>query len=192
MARQQFGYHRIDHASVVGDGRIDLGLGRKGGNGRNADCIASYLIVHKPEALVFPEWSAQGEAEVVVVKCTLRRTHGIKEVSGVERVVAKIFVNAAVDAVGPRLRNQVDGGAGAAAILGFRSVDDGNFLQRVHGKNGRRRSEYAALVDGRQIAVAIVHVGAVEEIVVGASTIAVDAEQSERSCGIRTAGSVSA
>ena len=91
--------------------------------------------------------------------------------------VAEILEDAAMDLVGAALGNDVDGCAGTAAELCFRAAGDGNLSQCVDGKNGGRTAPDAGLVDRRQIAVAVVHVGAVEQIVVGAAAVAVEAEQ---------------
>ncbi len=83
------------------------------------------------------------------------------------------------------LGDDVDGGAGAAAELCFRIAGDGNFSERVDGKNGGGRAPDAGLVDGRQVAVAVVHVGAVEQVIIGAAAIPVEAKQSVRAGGFR-------
>ena len=48
------------------------------------------------------------------------------------------------------------------------------------GQNGGRSSEHTGFVDGRIVAVAVVHVGAVEQEIVGAAARAVDGKHAVR------------
>lgn len=83
-----------------------------------------------------------------------------------------------MDQIGATLGDDIDGGAGTAAELGLRTAGDRNFREGVNRKNGGGAAPDAGLIDRGQIAVAIVHVGAVEQVIVGAAAIAVEAEQS--------------
>ena len=119
------------------------------------------------------------------MKRVLGLVDGVEVVARAESAVAEVLEGATVNCVVAALGDDVDRRAGAAAELGFRAAGDGNLGQRVNGKNGGGAAPDAGLIDGRQVAVAIVHVGAVEQIVVGAAAVAVEAEEAIGAGGFR-------
>ncbi len=77
------------------------------------------------------------------------------------------------------LGDDVDHGAAVAAILGLHIGDNAQFGNGVERENGCRVAEDARFIDGRIVAETIVHVGAVEQEIVGAAAGAVHREGSE-------------
>ena len=130
--------------------------------------------------------SAGRAAELMVCEGVLGLRVGIEKVARGQRAVAEYFDRSCRELIGAALGDDVYGGTGAAAELGLRVAGDGDLGQRVDGKNGSGGAPDARLVYRRQIAVAIVHVGAVEQIVIGAAAVAVEAEQDRRSRPIRS------
>ena len=96
--------------------------------------------------------------------------------------------------VGTAFGDDVDCGTGAASEFSFRIAGDRQFGQCVDRENRRRTSPDTGLIDGRQIAVSVIHICAIQQVVVGSTTITVEAEKSigsGRLCGTDriTAGS---
>ena len=89
-----------------------------------------------------------------------------------------------MDFIGAALGDDVDDGAGVATIFGLEVGEHVHFGDGVDGENGRGRAEDARLIDGWVIAVAVIHVGAIEQVVVGAATGAIHGELAEGSGGI--------
>ena len=80
------------------------------------------MISHEEEELVLLDWAAKGPAELVLVQhrlwCT-RRGRGIKEiVVSVQRGVPEKFKSASVKVIRAGLGDDVDVGAGIAAVAG--------------------------------------------------------------------------
>src|SRR5713226_3653756 len=59
-----------------------------------------------------------------------------------------------------------------------------HFRHGVKGQNGGGRSEHTGFVDGRVVAVTVVHVGSVEQVVVGAAAGAVHGKLAEGAGGV--------
>ena len=84
----------------------------------NALLIAQSLIVCKPESAVLDERATDRRAELIAFAHRFRSAKRVgEEVVGVERVIAQEFINAAVDAVGPRFDRGVDHRARASPEL---------------------------------------------------------------------------
>src|SRR5208282_2832793 len=118
------------------------------------------------------------------------RPHGVEKVAGVQHRVPEILEHAAVDFVRPALRHDVHHRAGAAAIFGIeigKHAEFGDGLERKY--RGRYRKD-PALIDYRQVAVAVVHVRAVEQEIVGSAAVAVARELAVGARGIRGAAGV--
>src|SRR5438477_5897328 len=76
------------------------------------------------------------------------------------------------------LGHHVDHAASAAAILGFKVRGNAEFGDGLHGKNRCGSAENTGFINGGIVAVAVVHIGAIEEKVVGATACAIDGKDS--------------
>src|SRR5579863_6329153 len=76
--------------------------------------------------------------------------------------------------VAAALGNDVDDRTGAATILRLEIGGHAHLSDGFHRKNGGGGAKHAGLVDGWIVAIAVVHVGAIEEEVVGAAAGSVD------------------
>ena len=132
----------------------------------------------EPERFILYNRAANRAAVLIIRKRVLRLIGSVEEVARAQRVIAEVLEGAAVKLVGAGLGDDVDRRAGAAAKLGLRTAGDRNLGQRIDRKDRDGTAPHAGLVDRRQVAIAVVHVGAVEQVVVGAAAIAVQAEQS--------------
>jgi len=92
----------------------------------------------------------------------LRLVFGIEEIASIKPIIAKIFIQRAVDTVGARFSNDIDSATGAAAILGFGAVDNRQLLDCIHRQDCRGRAEHAALINSWEISIPIVHVCTVD------------------------------
>ena len=81
--------------------------------------------------------------------------------------------------VGAALGHDVDHGAAVASVLRLEIREHVHFGNRIERQDGRGIAKHAGLVDGRIVAVAVVHVGAVQQIIVGAAARAVHRELAE-------------
>ena len=111
-------------------------------------------------------------------------TRNVEVVTGIERAVAKVFSRAAVKSVGTALGDDVDHCARIPAIFGLEIRKHIEFGDGINRKNGGRRSEYSCLVDRWVVAVAVIHVGTVEQIVVRAATRTIHTELAVGTWGI--------
>ena len=75
------------------------------------------LVGHVKEGRIFHDRAAERTAKLVIVKRILRHRAAVEKISGVQRVVAKIFERAAVDLVCAGLGDDVDDGARITAKL---------------------------------------------------------------------------
>ena len=126
------------------------------------------------------------------MKDILRLVGSIEEIARIQRIVAEIFVDSAVESIGSRFGNNIDSSAGVASEFCLRAIRHGNFLQGVQRQDGGWSAEHTPLINRRQIAITVVHVGAVEQVVVGTSTIAIDAEEAKRPWRVRHPRRISA
>ena len=92
--------------------------------------------------------------------------------------------------ISARLGHDIHNGARVAPVFRFPAADHRNLSQCVDGQNGGRRSKYPSFVDGRVVAVPIVHVRAIEQVIVGAAAIAIGAKESEGSRRISLAAGI--
>src|SRR6185503_12983639 len=109
----------------------------------------------------------------------LRLRVAIEEITRIEFVVSEKLEKGTVKVVRARLGDDIHGSAGVTTKLGFDVCLNCRFGNGFDWQDGCWRSEDTRFIDGRQISIAIVHVGAIEQIVVCAPAIAVRAEQSE-------------
>ena len=116
----------------------------------------------------------------------------VEDVARVEHIVAQEFKHRAVNIIGARFSNQVYNRAGVAPVLGLEVRQHRRFGDGFDGQDGCGRAEDAGFVDGRQVAIAVVHVCAVEQVIIRTPAIAVGTEQAERAgrigCARRVAG----
>jgi hypothetical protein len=142
---------------VVGDG----------GDDGAAEAIAEAFVGKEEEVLVLADGAAEAAAELVALE--FGAAGGVKEVAGVEVVVAVEVVEAAVELVGAGLGERVDLSAGVAAELGGVVVHFdaklANGLDAESGAGGRT---------GRAVGEVVLR-GAIDEIDVGTGILAVDA-----------------
>ena len=176
IARQQALDHRVDaaHRRV---GR-NVCLGGHLAQLRQSALFTLALVGRVKEALVLVDGPAQAAPKLMIGEAVLRVGRGVEEVARTQCGVAEVFKCRPVQYVGAALGHDVDRGARAASEFGLRAAGHGNFGQRIHRKNRRRAAPDARLVDGGQVAVAVVHVRAVQQVVVAAAAVAVQAEQS--------------
>src|SRR5262249_15608572 len=125
------------------------------------------------------DWATKCTAELIVSKSRLRIGIQIKDVTSVEFVVAEKLEEGTVKIVRARLGDDIHGSAGVTTKLSFDVCLYCCFGDGFDRQNGCGSSEDAGFVDRRQVSVAVIHVGAVEQIIVCAPAIAVRAEQSE-------------
>src|SRR5439155_6355328 len=138
------------------------------------------FIVHEEKSLVLEDRSAERAAELIIAKRILRLALFVEEISCVESVVTEKIKAGAVKAVGAALGNDVDHAASTAAVFGFGIREHAQLGNRFEREDRRRRTEYARLIDCRVVAVAVVHVCAVEQEVIGAPPGAVHGKYTER------------
>ena len=131
--------------------------------------LAQAFVINKEKRLIAENGPAQRTAKLVIVERVLRVRLGVEKIARVERVIAEILEPAAVKLVGATLGDDVDDRTGVAPVLRFVIGEHPEFGHRFDGKNGGRRAEDPGLIDGRVIAVAVVHVGAVQQEVVRAA-----------------------
>lgn len=103
----------------------------------------------------------------------------VEEVARVEGAVAEEFNCRAMELIRSRLRNDVYDGARISTKLRVGPCDDRYLGERIEGQKGARGSPDAWFIDGRAIVVTVIHIGAVEKIVVRFTPAAVDAECAE-------------
>src|SRR5579872_2157439 len=172
--------HRI-RSGEGGSGKSGCNLGRVRytAKGHDADWFALAFVVGIKEGLVFDDGAAERRSKLVVVEWSFRLTAEVEVVAGIECVVAEVLRCSTVKRVGAALGHDVDYGAGVTSVFRLEVGKYVDFGDGVDRQNCGRRSEHASLVDGRVVAVSIVHVGAVEKIVVGAAAGAVHGEFAE-------------
>ena len=164
---QQILNHRIDSA---GRGiRRDVGGGRNAREAALGALFAHGLVIDEEKGLVFLQGAAQGAAKLVVVERLLRAVGlSVEVISRIQHRVAKEFQPGPVPIIGAAFGDDVDHRASATAVFGLEVGGDAQFGNRFHRQNRRRRAENACFVDGGVVAVAIVHVRAIEQEIVGA------------------------
>ena len=75
------------------------------------------LIVQKKESAVLHNRAAQRASKLVQMQARFGERCLVKEVAGVEHIVAEEFIHRSMQLVGARLGDQVDHGAGVAPIF---------------------------------------------------------------------------
>ena len=82
--------------------------------------------------------------------------------------------------VGTAFGHDVDHSTAVASVLGFEVREHAQLGDGIDRQNSRRIAEHSGLVNCRIVAEAVVHVGAVEQIVVRTAARTVHRESSER------------
>ena len=136
------------------------------------------LIVEINERLVLHQRAAQRAAKLVIVEGALLVRGEVEIVTGSQLAAAEILDRRAVPTVGSTLGHDVDHCAAVAAVLCFIIGKHTKFGNRIDRENRRGISENSSFVDGRIISIAVVHVRAIQEEVIGAPPRAVHRESS--------------
>ncbi len=116
--------------------RIGLSIGAACGNQSHIaqpQFLAKALVVNEDKRFVLFDGRSYRAAELISLKC--RNCGEVEKVTRIEGAVAQEFIGAAMDAVGPGGRHDIDLGSGALAV--FRAVGvrhDGEFPHRVHAE----------------------------------------------------------
>ena len=95
-----------------------------------------------------------------------------------------------MELVGSGFGHDIHNGARIAPVLRFAAADDRNFGEGIDRQDRGRRAKYPSFVDSRVVAVPIVHVRAIEQVIVGAAAIAIGAKESEGSRRISLAAGI--
>src|SRR5262249_11099799 len=104
----------------------------------------------------------------------------IEEVPGIERIISHKLESRTMNLIGTRFGDYVDGGAGVAPIFRFK-IRENSDLGNCFDRQDRRWSpEYPSFVDRGKVAVTIVHISAIEQVIISPASIAIGAEQAER------------
>ncbi len=103
----------------------------------------------------------------------------IEVVACIQRAVPEVVRCAAVNRVRTALGNDIDDCACAPAVLRCEVREHIHFGNGVDGKNRGRRPEDAGFVNRRVIAVAVIHVSAIQQVIVGPAAGAVHGELTE-------------
>ena len=114
---------------------------------------------------------------MIVAKSIFRLADCVEVVSRVQHRIPKVFECAAVKLVRSAPCNDAYYRAGISPILRFEIRQNVQFLDGVLGKYRPRHAKYSALIDCRQVPVAVIHIRAVEKVVVGAAAAAICAEK---------------
>jgi len=89
-----------------------------------------------------------------------------------------------VKLVGAALGDDVDYRAGIAAIFRFKVGKDVHFCDGINRENRGGRGENPSLVDGRVVTIAVVHIRAVKEVIVGTAAGTIHGKFAEGAGGI--------
>ena len=105
----------------------------------------------------------------------------VKEISRIQRAVAEIFDQRTMQFIRPAFGYDIDYRARIPPVLSLEIRDHAQLRHRINGQNGRWCAEYSGFVDRRIIAVAVVHVGTVEQEVIRAATRSIHRKHAKRS-----------
>src|SRR5258706_4895565 len=103
----------------------------------------------------------------------------IEVIASIQCAVSEVLSGGTVDCIRSTLGNDIDDRSSAAAVFRCEVREDIHFRNGVDRKNGRGRPEDSSFVNGWVIAVTVVHIGAVQQIIVGAATGAVHGKIAE-------------
>ena len=121
--------------------------------------------MHK-RSLILYDRSAHRPPKLVVAKSIFGLAHIVKKIPRVQHRVAKIFKYAAVKLIGSAPGDDAYHRAGIPPVLRFKVRKHIQLLNRVLGKYRSGNAKHSALVDRWQIPVPVVHVRAVEQIII--------------------------
>ena len=122
---------------------------------------AAAFIRSEEECSVFLNGTAKSSAKLVLL---IVRGGRIEKASGIQRLIAEKLIGAAVPIVGAGFGDNIDDGAGVAAVFGVKGV----------GENAKFSDAIGRWLNGRRVHEQVVAVAAVHAKVVGASTAAID------------------
>src|ERR1700728_2876510 len=114
------------------------------------------------------------------MKGSLGLPGNIEIIAGIQSVIPEIFGGASVHRVGSALRHDIDHATRVAPILGLEVGNHVYFGYGVERQNRGRSSEHACLVDCWIVTETVVHVGAIEQIIVRSAPSAVHRELTKR------------
>ena len=189
ITSQQVRDHGIDHATRASKSG-DIASGGHSNAERRVAMLALPFVRGEEECFVLEYRPAQRAAKLVIVEGILGRPLGIEKVTGIKVLVAQEFEERSVKVISTRLGHNIHDRARIAPVLGFAAADDGNLGECVDRQDRGWRPEHAGFVDGRVVAVTVVHVGAIKQIVIGAAAIAIGAKESEGSRRISLAAGI--
>ena len=156
---------RIDLDPVLrqhGLSRRDPGGGRRGVQNREAGYRELYLAGEEEERLVLPDRPAGRKPKLVVPDFGYTGSRGLHSRRPRQVLIAVEEVESAMQIVGPRFDNHLDGAARVAACVRSGIGLDGELID---GFNGQKRAGYArdaALIDRHCIGISVVVIRAVD------------------------------
>src|SRR5947209_4883448 len=183
MAGQQIRDDRASSASVHNCGRRE-----RSGNiifcrymtqARQASVFALPLVGQEKEGFVLDDGTAERAAKLVIVEWILWKGGNIEVVAGVEGTVAKVFECGAVELICSRFGYQVYDGARIPARLRVDPGEDRYFSQRIKRQKSGRSSPDTWFIDGRIVVVIVIHIDAIEKMVIRFAPAAVHTEGAE-------------
>ena len=124
------------------------------------------FVIHKKEGLVLFYWAAERTSELVVVERGLRLWAEIEEIARAQVRVAEVFKQRAMRCIRPRLSDNVDHCPRIAAVFGREIRDYRELRNRIDRQNGSRRAENASFVDSRVIPVPVIHICAIDKVII--------------------------
>src|SRR5690242_15253477 len=183
MTGQQIGDDGTFPAGVDNGGRTQCGgdIVRRWHMAEAAEAtgFALTLIGDEEEGPVLDKGPTERAAELVVVERILRNGGAVEEVARVDSAVAKEFKCRTVELICSRLGYEVYDRSRVSAKLRIGPGDNRYLRESVERQKRRRGSPDARFVDGRIVAEAVIHIGAIQKVVVGAAAAAVDTEHAE-------------
>src|SRR6266853_1399012 len=185
VSRQESRGHRVGHEAGCRLIKSDTRRFGNAGQSHDSNFFLLPFIIQEEKCLVLYDRPAERASKLVVVEWRLRFTRGIEEIARIQSVVAEILEGGAVNLVGSTSRYDVDDCAAIPAVLRFKIGEHAHVAHRVDGKDRRRRGEYAALINGWIVPVAVIHVRSVEQIVIRSAARAVHGKFTKGSRRIR-------
>src|SRR6266436_6830597 len=144
-----------------------MGLRRYASLSHNSHPLPLPLVIKEKERFILHKGAAKRTAELVVMKRSFWSRRHVKKVPSVKRVVAEILEPGAMKLVRSTLCHDVDHRAAVSSVLCLEVRKYAHLANSVEWQNCRRRGEHATLVDGWVVAIPVVHVRAIEQIIVG-------------------------
>src|SRR5450432_550463 len=139
------------------------------------------LVVGVKESLIFDDGSSERTSVLIVVEWGFRLAAEVEIIPGIKRIVPEVLSCCSVQGVRAALGHNVNDCARTATVLRLKIREYIYFGDRVDRKNRGGRTEHAGFIDGRVVAVAVIHVGSIKQVIVRPSSRAVHAEFAVRS-----------